>query len=557
MAKHNVVVPVSAQLRNRVDATVNHEGGLAFTMDPLSRLYTRLTASLMGEDKFTTDASTSDAELVADVAAAAEANPEGVLRLAAYARQVMNMRSAPIATLVLAAAIPACKPFVRKWTPEIVRRADEPAEVIAYWVKRHGAIGSHGAKGGEHAFPNALSNGLADALRRFDEYQFAKYDRDGSVKLRDVLRIVRPKPESDQRAALYRYLVKGDIDATHLPKLAAKAELLRKETFDAEAALLAARSHATWEVLVSKFGSKPEVWNALDLPFMAGLRNLSNIMRTGADEALGKVMSMFRDPDQVRRSRLLPFRFFSAFRALGGHVSGGRRGGFTWEAPATDDRLTNHPRRAEVLDAIQTALEASLANLPRLTGRSFVTADNSGSMDSLLSNKGTVTHRDVANLLAAMAHAMCDNAIVSSFACRHQVLDVSRKDALLTNMTRIAQTDVGGSTNAWLTVRHLRETKTRVDRIILLSDMQCYDSVGRGDSLAEEVRKYRSSVNPDVFVYSVDLAGHGTSQFPADDRRVALLAGWSDRLLEFIPLFEADGSQAVDRILSWEPRAVS
>ena len=134
-----------------------------------------------------------------------------------------------------------------------------------------------------------------------------------------------------------------------------------------------------------------------------------------------------------------------------------------------------------------------------------------------------------------------------------------KNDSVITNMRKLAGTDVGFSTNAYLAVKHLRETKTRVDRIVLLSDMQCYDSDARsnwrGDSgsLAEELTKYRSSVNPEVYLYSVDLAGYGTSQFPQGDRRTALLAGWSERLLEFLPLFEADGTQAVARINGWAP----
>jgi hypothetical protein len=56
-----------------------------------------------------------------------------------------------------------------------------------------------------------------------------------------------------------------------------------------------------------------------------------------------------------------------------------------------------------------------------------------------------------------------------------------------------------------------------------------------------------------VYLYSVDLAGYGTSQFPTDERRVALLAGWSERFLEFIPLFEQDETQAIERIARWTP----
>lgn len=141
------------------DATVNYEGGLAFQMPATERLMTRVFASLMGEPKYYETAQASDNAIFADVHAAATENPEMVLRIAAYGRQVMNMRSTPIAVLTEAAAIPACKPFVRRWTPQIVRRADEPAEVIALWVKQHGPIGSQGAKGGEHAFPNSLTRG--------------------------------------------------------------------------------------------------------------------------------------------------------------------------------------------------------------------------------------------------------------------------------------------------------------------------------------------------------------------------------------------------------------
>lgn len=32
-----------------------------------------------------------------------------------------------------------------------------------------------------------IKHGLANAFGKFDEYQFAKYNRDGAVKLRDVL----------------------------------------------------------------------------------------------------------------------------------------------------------------------------------------------------------------------------------------------------------------------------------------------------------------------------------------------------------------------------------
>jgi 60 kDa SS-A/Ro ribonucleoprotein len=535
MAKYNVApVSLAQSFADRSDATTNHEGGLAFTQDPLTRLYTRLTASFDGEKSFYTDGDASRDSLRADVHAAAAENPEGVLRLAAYARQVMNMRTAPITVLVEAASVPACKPFVRRWTPQIVRRADELAEVVACWVKTHGHIGTRGLTGGEHAFPNSLSRGLEDALTRFNEYHFAKYDRPGSVTLRDVLRIVRPKPGTEERAALFKYLVKGELDTARLPLLTAKAALLKKESFDEEARELAAASHVTWEVLVSKFGSSSDTWNALEFPFMAGMRNIANFMRKDASQALDRVIAMLRDPRRVASSKQLPFRFFAAYRTLSREMS-------------------DHPRLSEVLEALVLALECSVANVPRLPGRTFVTSDNSGSMHSALSARSSLEMIEVGSLMAAIAHGLCDDAICSVFGEGHAVVPVVKSDSVMTNMERFKGTDVGHSTNAYLSLRYLREKRLRVDRIVLFSDMQCYDSGGYGGSLASELELYRREVNPEVFMYSVDLAGHGTSQFPQGDSHVALLAGWSERLLELIPRFEADKSQALQQILCWQP----
>lgn len=549
---------VGETFRAREDATVNHEGGLAFAMDPRSRLFTRVLSSFCGEPKYYESGADDLAGLRADVRAVAEVAPEFVLRLAAFARQECFMRSTSVAVLAEAAAIPACKPFVRRWTPQIVRRADELAEVVAAWIAVHGQIGTRGATGGEHAFPNSLSQGLADAMRNFDEYQLSKYDRERSVTLRDVLRIVRPKPENDAQAALWKYLVRGELDIELLPILAAKAAFLRKDAFDAEAVELTRRAHLTWEVATSKFGAKAEVWNALQLPFMAGLRNIANCMRTGADDALTRICAMLRDARAVERSRQLPFRFLSAYRMIesGMRPQRDRASGYVTWVP--DPEVANHPRRSEVLEAVAGALELSVVNLPRLGGVTFVTSDNSASMDDHLSDKTTVSRKDVANLLAGIAHRMCERAIVSVFGDSHAVVPVVRTDSILANVARLTGTDVGHSTNAYLAIRHLREQRIPVSRIVCFSDMQCYSTHhgwGR-ESLVEELTRYRREVAPEVCLYSVDLAGYGTAQFPSDDPRVALLAGWSEKLLGFIPLFERDGAGAVDRIAAWTPQGV-
>jgi len=91
--------------------------------------------------------------------------------------------------------------------------------------------------------------------------------------------------------------------------------------------------------------------------------------------------------------------------------------------------------------------------------------------------------------------------------------------------------------------------KIDFDRVLILSDMQCYSSLSGPHSLAEEWIRYRREVNPQAVLYSLDLAGYGALQFPEFDAGVVQLAGWSDRVLDLISAIEKGGN-VVDLIES-------
>ncbi|MBP7133783.1 TROVE domain-containing protein [Patescibacteria group bacterium] len=541
VARHSSTAfrPEESELASHPDATVNHAGGLAFRMPATARLATMLFASF-GEDTFYTRRTkrVSEEGLAAIKAVAAE-NPRTVLQLAAYARRVANMRTQAQLVLAVAADIPACKPFVRQYTPQIVRRADELTESPAAWITLHGPIGDQGELGGTHAFPNCLKKGLADASHNFGEYAYAKYNAKGrKVTFRDVLRIVHAKPKDKAEEALFNYLIYGNINEVLLPKIAARAKLLKKETLDTEAIALAAQCQATWEVLSSKFGRSAATWDATApyLPFMAGIRNLGNIMEVGADKALTRVVGMLRNRETVLASRQLPFRFYSAHKAV------------------LERSADNDGRRGEVLDALQGALDFSVDSFPKLPGRTLVVTDNSASMDATLSKKSIVSRKMVGNLMGAMAHRLCSHdSIVAVFGETFKVVPISGRDSVLTNMEKLNGTNVGHSTNAHLALQWLRTTKTKVDRIMLFSDMQCY-----GGSLAEELRRYRAEVNPNARMISIDLADHGTMQVPASDPLSLLVAGWSNDALKQITLHETGGLDPfLEQVLAWDPFAAS
>ena len=56
---------------------------------------------------------------------------------------------------------------------------------------------------------------------------------------------------------------------------------------------------------------------------------------------------------------------------------------------------------------------------------------------------------------------------------------------------------------------------------------------------------YRAEVNPDVWVYSINLSGHGQSQVRQDDR-THLLSGWSEKLFDLVGQLEGGPAAAVE-----------
>lgn len=82
-----------------------------------------------------------------------------------------------------------------------------------------------------------------------------------------------------------------------------------------------------------------------------------------------------------------------------------------------------------------------------------------------------------------------------------------------------------------------------LDRVVLFSDMQCYDSDARfaqaygGHSLSTELDAYRR-INPNVVVYAINLASQDNSCQFAPNQPVVELAGFSESLFPFMSAME-------------------
>ncbi len=535
------------------ELSVNKAGGQAFSVaDPSVRMLTMLGSSFWNEPTYygtpaskaaTAPKGAKGAKASKDAVATAEPlsteaaailvtaqeiargdNPRDLLALALWARSEMNIRTTPQILLAVAANEPKTKPFVRAYASKIVMRADEVRQVFA----AHLALFANGVGANQHGqkLPNSLKRGLADALSKFSESQLMKYDSAERPTFADVLKMIDRSKDRALPQGVYKYLMTGEVsDPAAMPVIAARKALAKKNVLDDEARALIRTSHANWEVVLSQFGSKKEVWELAvpEMGYMALLRNLRNLLQAGIDP--GSLAKRLADPKEVERSKQLPFRFYSAWKML------------------LDAGVLQGPNRV-VADALDAALAHSARALPRISGVTAIASDNSGSMGSPVSAKSIVTAQAAANLLAAMALRISDDGHVFVFGEQAALVPLSANEKILTAMSKQASTNVGHSTNAHRVIELMLAKKMFVDRLIVFSDMQCYDSTGGSNTLSGAVAEYRKKVNPALFVHSIDLVGYGKSALSASDSRVNLVSGFSEKILRTVVDFESAHAQA-------------
>ena len=275
--------------------TTNHEGAIAWRMTPEWELYTTVVTTMGVEDKFY-ESGEDRVRRIADLVR--KVKPEFVAQLAVYTREQMHLRSVPLLLLVELTQCHHGDSLVSRAVCRTIQRADEITELLMCYQWRTGKTDLSGLS-------CQLRKGLAEAFNKFDEYQFAKYDRkDRKVTLRDALILVHPKPKDDQQANIFRK-IKSDRLETPV-------------TWETE---LSAVGQHHFDSQEEKDNAKREVWKKLvrsrRLGYMATLRNLRNMMKLGMDkETMQMVCDFIANPEAVRKSKQLPFRFLSAFLEL-------------------------------------------------------------------------------------------------------------------------------------------------------------------------------------------------------------------------------------------------
>lgn len=312
-----------------------HEGAPAHPriLTPLEQLRRSILACFLWEDQFYEDGK-SIADRITENAL--KVDPVELAALALEVRKVHNLRHAPLLLLDVLTKTGAGKPgLVKNAIANTISRPDEITEMLAvYW-----------RNGKKRPLSGQLKQGLAMALNKFNEYSLAKYNRDGAIKLRDVLFLTNAKPKDEEQAAIFKKLAEKTLATPD-----------------------------TWEVALSGGADKKETFERLiregKLGYFALIRNLRNMILADCD------LELVRNAITARQNgaeKLLPFRYIAAAR---------------------------HAKQLE--PALDQALLAAISEMPPLPGKTIVLVDVSGSMFSPLSAKSDLSRADAAATLASI-----------------------------------------------------------------------------------------------------------------------------------------------------------
>lgn len=442
-----------------INKVTNYEGAPAYKMSNEMHLYSAVVTAALSNKYY----ESAEERLETLRLLIAKCDPEFTARLAVYARENMNLRSVPLVLAVELAKVHSGDSLVSRLTERVVQRADEITEILAYYQAANKRDGIKKLKG----ISKQIQKGLQGSFNKFDEYQFAKYNRDTEIKLRDALFIVHPKAKNDAQQSVFNKITENKLSVPYTWETELSA--LGQQKFGS----LEERKHAfriKWEELI----------NSGKLGYMALMRNMRNILEAGVTwENLRIVCKTLSSEQAVLRSKQFPFRFLAAYRELSKINSG---------------------HAAMLMEALEDAVTVSARNIAGFDEKTsvLVACDVSVSMQTPISPKSAIKAYDIGLMLGMLLKSRCANVISGIFGDKWKIVNLPGKN-ILNNVDAFYKraNEVGYATNGYLVIKSLIDNNTKVDKIMMFTDCQMWNNKGK-ETIQEtgtSIKKYHPIQN--------------------------------------------------------------
>lgn len=349
-------------------------------------------------------------------------------------------------------------------------------------------------------YTDRKSDNLAYQVLKYPSRKLDPKDRSSVMSHRDVLRLaggaIGPRPvETD---AVLRYVVSGmeglkarkierrdggkntyaSINPESLPRLVHGWEAMKKAETAKEAAKLIEEYRLPREMVLNKFLSSSEVWEALlpGMPVTALIRNLANLTKTEIiapfSDGTKAVVAKLGDSEWLKKGRVHPL---TIFLALDTYERGkGKRGSGVW---------TPVP---QILDALEDAFYESFDSVQPTGANHLLAVDCSGSMWGRGHHKyggsgwlfPNIAGMDIPPRLGAALMAMVNvrteaNTFVTGFSTGLSAIKVTKKSRIA-DAVRAFGAVHGGGTDCSLPMRWALENKIPVDHFLVYTDNETW-----------------------------------------------------------------------------------
>ncbi len=505
--------------------TFNEAGGTAYTLPAQQELAQLVvTGTLNG-----TFYASAEEQLEKIKTLAAECSDAFLGKLAVYGREVAKMKDTPALLLAILASRKTDRSNF--WLQQAWSRVITNKKMLANFVQilRSGQTG-------RKSFGTLVRRLIREWLEGRKAEKLFKDSIGNDPSLVDIIKMVHPKAESQEKNALYGYLLGREYAHAKLPKLVKDFENYKKY-IAGERKRAVAVPDVPFQMLTALSLGKAE-WTAIALnaSWNTLRMNLNTFQRHGVlddSKIVEQLAAKLADREEVKKNSVFPYQLLTTYQNTVGQVP------------------------LELTLALQEAMEYATENVPSLNGGVAVCVDTSGSMQSAITGnrKGSTSKTkavDIAALVAACMMRANRNCFVVPFDTNvHKDLtSLNPRDSIMTNARLLARS--GGGTRCGVALGYINELKInrKVNTVVYVSDNQSWyvpDGTinyawGRGAAVSEVVHEWKvfKNINPKGKLICIDVQPYGTVQAP-ESKDVLNIGGFSDNVFTVIERFVNHG----------------
>jgi len=550
-----------------VKKTVTHQGGIGYTQRPEHELIGILST---GIDNTYYEAENSRIKRLSElISTIAKKDPVFAAKALIYARTVFGQRTVThvgaVELLPSLSGSEIAKRFFSKRERNanrggIVYRLDDMNEILAYYFAKNGADAS---------IPNSIKKGFKDAIEHADLYELAKYQmKSRNVSLIDIVNLVHPKESEkngyvDVAVDTFKKAIKGtkyaddayDVDFYNrddgmVTISALKALVLGllkqfntvedkntetgKEVAEKVKSGEITKEQAKVELNEKKTENYKELIKTKKIGYLALIRNLRNILKTGDNELLDKACKLLVQKDFIRKSLVWPHQIDLALEIMKIEFSG--------------------INMAKVTEALSKAYELSIPNLKELLpeGRTAVVFDSSGSMQgncSMPINSKQRINSSPAEKAALIAATFAKGIYGDVYHFANYAKEIkgwNYNDSVNTLKKEFMSHngEVGYGTDFGSCFELFSKENKQYDRVVIISD--CQDGGWHGNSIEDRLKKYAQKFGH-PYVYVIDITGYKVVSGKSG-QRVFRLYGYSADIYEKMPQVEINPNIVIEEI---------